>query len=258
MRIVTWRTAEQLAAAAADFVVQRVAARPDLVLALPTGETPRLLYAQLRVRAADGRLDASRLRAVNLDEYRGVAPHVPRSFRRALREALLDPLGIPESRHLAFDGLQPDGEAAARAVSAQLAAWGGIDLAILGLGVNGHIAFNEPGTPPRAPARVVRLAPDTRARNFPAPGGAVATAGGAAHEGVAPAGVAPDAPTEALTLGLAEIMDAREILLLVTGEAKREALHAACFGPVTPAVPASALQYHLSVTIYADEAAAGM
>jgi glucosamine-6-phosphate deaminase len=95
MRIVTWRTAEQLAAAAADFVVQRVAARPDLVLALPTGETPRLLYAQLRVRAADGRLDASRLRAVNLDEYRGVAPHVPRSFRRALREALLDPLGIP-------------------------------------------------------------------------------------------------------------------------------------------------------------------
>ncbi len=255
MRIVTWPDAERLAEAAADFVAERVAARPDLVLALPTGETPRLLYTRLRARAAAGRLDASRLRAVNLDEYRGVAPDDARSFRRVLREALLDPLGIPEGRHLAFDGLAPDGEAAARAVSAQLAAWGGLDLAILGLGVNGHVAFNEPGTPPRAPARVVRLAPDTRARNFPAPGKSGAASGGAAPEGAAPAGVVPDAPTEALTLGLAEIMDAREILLLVTGETKREALHAACFGPVTPAVPASALQYHLDVTVYADEAA---
>lgn len=240
MRLVTWPDPERLADAAADLVQERLAARPDLVLALPTGETPQRLYARLRERAASGRLDASRLRVVHLDEYRGVGPDDPRALRRALREALLDPLGVPPSRHLAFDGLAADGAAAVRAVSARLAAWGGIDLAVLGLGVNGHVAFNEPGTPPRAPARVVLLAPETRARNFPGPGAGLA---------------APGAPTEALTLGLAEIMGAREVLLLVTGEAKREALRAACFGPVTPAVPASLLRSHPNVTVYADAAA---
>jgi glucosamine-6-phosphate deaminase len=241
VRLGRFADAGRLAAAAADLVAARLAARPDLVAALPTGRTPRALYARLRARAAAGRLDASRLRAVGLDEYRGVGPDDPRSFRRELGRELLDPLGVPPERRLAFDGTAPDPAAEVRRVAGRLAAWGGIDVCLLGLGVNGHVAFNEPGAPAEAPARVVRLSEETRARNFPGPGGA---------------GVAPGAPAEAFTIGLAEILSSREVVLLVTGADKRDALRAALAGPITPEVPASALRRHPACVVLADEPAA--
>lgn len=240
MRLERFPDAEALAAAAADLVAARLAARPDLVVALPTGRTPRALYARLRALAAAGRLEASRMRAVGLDEYGGVGPDDPRSFGRELGRELLDPLGVPAGRRLAFDGRAAAPAAEVRRVTERLAAWAGIDLCLLGLGVNGHVAFNEPGTPPDAPARVVRLSEETRARNFPGPGGA---------------GVAAGAPTEAFTLGLAEILSSREVLLLVTGADKREALRATLGGPVTPEVPASLLRRHPACVVLADEPA---
>lgn len=226
--------ADALADAAAQRLSVRVAARPDLVVTLPTGRTPDPLYARLRGRAAAGSLDASRLRVVGLDEYVGVGHDDPRSFYRELRGELLDALGVPPERHLHFDGAAADLDAEVRRVAARLAEWGGIDLCLLGLGANGHVAFNEPGTPREAGARVVRLSDDTRARNFPG---------------------AADAPTYALTLGLAEVLAAREVWLLVTGEDKREALRTALVGPAHPAVPASALQGHPAAVALVDKAA---
>jgi glucosamine-6-phosphate deaminase len=149
---------------------------------------------------------------------------------------VLDALGVPAERHLAFDGLASDITAEARRVSATLRDWGGIDLCLLGLGANGHVAFNEPGSPPDAPARVVTLTEETRARNFPRRGG----------------GVAAHAPTHALTLGLAEILAAREIVLLVTGRDKRAVLERVVRGPVTPDVPASVLAARGAVTVLTD------
>lgn len=234
LRTEAFADAGALAEAAADRFAARVTARPDFVTALPTGRTPDPLYAGLRARAAAGRLDASRLRVVGLDEYVGIGRDDRRSFYRELRDELLDALGVPPERHLAFDGAAADLDAEARRVSRALAAWGGIDLCLLGLGANGHVAFNEPGTPPSAGARVVRLADETRERNFPG---------------------APCAPRRALTLGLAEILAAAEVWLLVSGEDKREALRAVLEGPVTPAIPASALRGHPCVVVLADREA---
>ncbi len=234
-RVETFPDAAALAEAAAERFCARVVAKPDLVVALPTGSTPRPLYARLRARAAAGRLDASRLRVVGLDEYVGFGRGDPRSFYRELRGELLDALEVGADRHLAFDGAAADPQAEVRRVSAGLAAWGGLDLCLLGLGVNGHVAFNEPGTPPSAGARVVRLAGETRARNFPG---------------------AADAPTHAVTLGLAEILAAREVWLLVTGADKRDALRAVIEGPVTLPVtlevPAARLKQHSRLIVLAD------
>ncbi|HEX7128308.1 MAG TPA: 2-amino-4-hydroxy-6-hydroxymethyldihydropteridine diphosphokinase [Thermodesulfobacteriota bacterium] len=235
LAVETFADADALAEAAAERFCARVAARPDLVAALPTGRTPDPLYARLRARAAAGRLDASRVRVVGLDEYVGVGRDDPRSFAHELRGELLDALGVPPERRLAFDGAAADLEAEVRRVSAALAAWGGIDLCLLGLGPNGHVAFNEPGAPPSAPARVVRLAEETRRRNFPGD---------------------PAAPTHALTLGLAEILGAAEVWLLVSGRDKRETLRAVLEGPATPAVPASWLRDHPCAAVLADREAA--
>lgn len=221
---------------AADVVERVVREEPDAVLALPTGRTPLPLYAELARRYAAGRVDFGRSRAFNLDEWAGVASDAPGSYARFMDENFYTRVNLPiEHRHIP-NGMAPDLDAECARYEAEIRAAGGLDLAVLGIGRNGHIGFNEPGTPPDSRTHVARVAEDTRRVNaYGFPDGSP--------------------PERALTMGIATIMDAREILLLVTGPAKADILARAFSGPVTADIPASILQRHPKVVIVGDRAA---
>jgi glucosamine-6-phosphate deaminase len=217
---------------AARRVAAAVAAKPGLVLGLAAGATPVPLYREL-VRRHRAGLDLSRLTTFNLDEFCGLAAADPRSFRHFTALHLLDPIGLPAARRHA-----PDPAAPCAAYEAAIAAAGGIDLQILGIGRNGHIGFNEPGSDLASRTRRVALAPATIAASAAAFGSEAAV------------------PREGVTLGIGTILAARRILLLASGAAKAPAVAAALEGPVTADVPASALQRHADVTVLLDAAAA--
>jgi glucosamine-6-phosphate deaminase len=227
-----------LARIAADHVEKVVRSDPGAIVVPATGETPLGLYAELASRRAAGRLDPSGLTIVQLDDYLGLATTDRRSLFGWMDRTLLRPLGIAAAqvRRLPTDG---DG-AACIAVDEELERRGGIDLAILGLGANGHLGFNEPGSPADSATRVVELLPGTieaNARYW----GSVA-----------------DVPTRAVTLGLRTLLAARSILLLVSGERKHDVLHRALEGAVGDDVPASFLQrVRGEVTLIVDRAAWG-
>ncbi|MGK9236540.1 glucosamine-6-phosphate deaminase [Inquilinus limosus] len=230
--------AEAVAAAAAAEVLAAVAASPRLVLGVATGRTMEPVYARLAQAAAEG-ADFSGVELFALDEYVGLAPGHPASFRSYLERHVLGPLGIPPSRLHVPDGASIDPAEEARRYEAQLLAAGGIDLQLLGLGRNGHIAFNEPGSSLASRTRVVRLARSTREDGRSA----------------LPAGMEP--PRAGITMGIGTILEARRLLLLATGTTKQPAVEAMCFDPVSPQCPASALRLHPDVTVVVDEAAAG-
>jgi len=221
----------------ADIVGKLVAARPDAVVALPTGRTPIPLYKLLVWRCAYGDLDVSSLHAFNLDEWVGVAAEDENSFAAFMDRHFYVPAGVrPAHRH------SPSGVAADLAAECQLyedaiREAGGFDLPMLGIGTNGHIGFNEPGTPFASRTHVVELTAETRQAN------AYAFSSGAV-------------PWRAITVGIATILEAREIVLLATGMEKAESLARALEGPIDPAIPASALRLHSAVQILADAAAA--
>jgi len=219
---------------AAELVANRVRARTRLRLLLPTGHTPRGLYAALRAHAADGSLPSEHITVLGLDEYLGLGRDDALSFRADLDGELA---GIPIGRREALDGAarEPDVEAARYEAVLDAAP---IDLAVLGLGRDAHVAFNEPGSSPGAGVHRVALHPSTIAA-------AAVDFGGAEN-----------VPREALTVGLKTLLAAREILLLVTGPEKAEALRAALEGPIDPGAPASLLRHHPCLTVLADRAAA--
>ncbi|MGB0951696.1 MAG: glucosamine-6-phosphate deaminase [Planctomycetota bacterium] len=206
-------------------------------LLLPTGSSPKPLYAELRKRAAAGALDASAWKSFNLDEYWPCPAESPISFRTFMEEELIAPLGLGQEQ-IGF----LDGACAVDQVVAQCAAYeqtmadaGGIDLAILGVGVNGHLAFNEPGTLWGCRTRMVTLEDTTRARpGFP----------GGVKEG----------PEKALSVGIGTILEAREIVVLAFGEAKQEALQVLRQGSADLAWPVTSLLAHGAVTVYCDPA----
>ncbi|HEY3368761.1 MAG TPA: glucosamine-6-phosphate deaminase [Symbiobacteriaceae bacterium] len=219
---------------AAELVAALVQRGDRCVLGLPTGKTPLGLYRELAAR----RLDWRGVATFNLDEYVGLSPEHPASFRSFMRRNLFDLCAQPP-RWAIPDGSAPDLTAECLRYEAALAEAGPIDLLILGLGRNGHIGFNEPGSPLDSATRVVTLSAETRAVNrsdFPA------------DEAV---------PARAITMGIGTMLKARRILLLAGGAEKAPALAAALSGPVTPAVPASALQLHPDVIVLADAAASG-
>jgi glucosamine-6-phosphate deaminase len=218
-------------------VARLIRGKPDAVLALPTGATPRAVYAELvRQHRAEG-LSFARVTAFNLDEYVGVPPEHPGSFRRALHEALYRHVDLPDGQAHAPDGLDADPPAACRRYEERIAAAGGLDLALLGLGRDGHIAFNEPTSSLGSRTRIKTLADETRAANQ--------------------ASFGPDpVPRHALTMGIATILSARRCVLLAFGPAKAGAVARAVEGPLTAMVPASALQLHPNATVIVDEAAA--
>jgi glucosamine-6-phosphate deaminase len=226
--------------AAARLVAAAVALKPALVLGLAAGETQVGLYRELVRRQREGGLDLSRILAFNLDEYLGLPEGHEASFRRFTRRHLLDPVGHPPARAHAPASRPADPEAECRRYEAAIAEAGGIDLLLLGIGANGHIAFNEPGSPLDSRTRAVRLSEETRA------------------EIRRRAVFRPDEPlpAEAITMGVATILAAGRLLLMACGTAKAPAVAAALEGEVTPAVPASALQRHPDATILLDAAAA--
>jgi glucosamine-6-phosphate deaminase len=220
----------------AELVANRLRARRGLRLLLPTGRTPEGMYAALRTHADEHGLPTEHASVFQLDEYAGLGPHDPRSFAATL-SGELDGMRFA-SLHL-LDGAAADPVAEARRHQALLDA-APIDLAVLGLGRDGHVAFDEPGTLPEEDARVVALDPTTIAD-------AAGAFGGEAH-----------VPRQAMTVGLRTLHEARAILLLVTGEAKAEALRALIEDPISTRRPASLLREHPRLTIIADRAAAAL
>lgn len=224
--------AAALAGRAADLIEAAAGARPTLSLLAATGQTPLATYAELARR---GRLRGSPLTAVQLDEYLGVGEDDPRSLWAWMRRALVAPLDV--RKVLRFDALAQDPDAACRRFEADVEAAGGIDLAVLGLGPNGHLGFNEPPCGPDARTRTVTLTPASLESN-------------AAYWNGLPV------PERALTAGMNLILGAAHTLLLVSGEHKRDILARALEGPPTPEVPASWLQ-GTNTTVLADRAAWG-
>ena len=238
MRFESFESEAEVAAAAAELLASTVRARPDALVIVPAGRTPLLLYAEILRRARAGQLDVTRARFVQLDEYVGCGPRDPRSFRSLLRRHLLEPLGRGQEQDLLIDGTASDARAEIERHGARLLQEGGADLCFLGLGRNGHVAFNEPGTERDQRAHEVALAPQTRAA-------------------VAADFVRGRAPERGITLGLHEIRASRRVVLLVTGKSKGAILAALFDEPPSAARPASLLLDQPDLVILADRAAAG-
>ena len=236
MRLERLADAQSVAARGADLVGEVLRAKPEAVLVLPAGATPVPLYAELVRRARAGALELARAQLFQLDELVGVGAEDARGFHAFLRVHLLQPLGL-ERRFHGLDGLAREPAAEIERHRRALLALGAPDLVLLGLGKNGHVAFNEPGAEPDCAARVVELDASTRAELGPAFDGA--------------------APARGLTLGLAEIGASRRIALLVTGAAKSAILARVRRGPPSSACPATLLARHADLVVLADEAAAG-
>jgi glucosamine-6-phosphate deaminase len=218
----------------ARLVAAAIRNRPGLTVAFPTGSTPLPMYEELVRFHQDDHLDFSGVRVFSLDEYVGMAESDPRSFRRYLWTQFLGSINVRPANVL----LAPSAENEADGYEQAIRASGGIDLLIAGLGTNGHIAFNEPGSSFESRTRQVDLAESTLA-------------------GMRARFSEADLPKQAITMGVATILEARQIVMLVVGEAKKAALHRMIEGPVSEATPASALQRHGDVTIFADQSAWG-
>ncbi|HEY1478493.1 MAG TPA: glucosamine-6-phosphate deaminase [Gaiellales bacterium] len=230
--------AADLARRAAGLIADAVRARPDARLQLATGNTPMATYAELVDLHGRGELDTSELRAIQLDEYLGLAAHGdPRSLGDWMRRSFTDPLEIPEA-HITWLDVAGDPEAGCARYAQAVRAAGGLDLTVLGLGPNGHLGFNEPPSPADAPTRVVELTPESLISN-------------AAYWGEGAV------PRRAVTAGMDLIMEARAVLLLVSGEHKRGILDRALRERPSEECPASLLRLREGVTIVADRAALG-
>ncbi|CAA9541513.1 MAG: Glucosamine-6-phosphate deaminase [uncultured Thermomicrobiales bacterium] len=238
MDLLPAKTPAALAETAASRIADLIAARPDAAVVVATGNTPLATYRVLGERVGRGDLDASRLRVFQLDEYLGLGHGDDRSLYGWMARAFLHPLGIPERNAVRLPSGAVDPDAACRAYDAAVRDAGGFDLAILGLGPNGHLGFNEPPSDRAAPTRVVTLSPESVASN-------------AAYWGGDPARV----PRQALTAGMDLLLAARHTLLLVSGAPKRAILRRALDGPPTADVPASWLHLAPKVTVVADRAA---
>ncbi len=240
MEILIQATPEKAARLVAAIVAQRLRTRPELVLGCATGRTMEGLYRELIRLHREERLDFSSCRTFNLDEYVGLAPEDPRSYHRYMSERLFDHVDIDLANTHLPDGLAADLEAEARRYEAAIALAGGIDTQLLGLGASGHIGFNEPLSSLMSRTREKAMTPTTRRQNAALFGGDL--------EAV---------PVRALTMGVGTILEAREIVMLVTGRRKAAMLAKATEGPITAMISATALQLHPNCKVIVDEAAAG-
>jgi len=239
IRVTVFPNDRAAARALACRTAEALAANPSLVLGLPTGRTPVRLYKELVSLASHGRADFSRARTFNLDEFLGLDPPHPGSYRTFMEDHLFRHVGIPPAQVNFLDGAARDPEAECARYEEAIAAAGGIDLQILGIGTNGHIGFNEPARELKARTHRVRLKPETRRSNAALFGGDAAAV-----------------PEEALSMGMATILQARSIVLLATGRSKAACIDRVVNGPITTDLPASFLQLHHDVQIVLDEPAA--
>ncbi len=237
MNIIRAKDYQDMSRKAANIISAQIIMKPDCVLGLATGSTPVGTYRQLIEWYEKGDLDFSRVSTVNLDEYRGLAHIDPQSYYYFMQENLFDHVNIDKAATHVPDGTNPDAADACAKHEQIIKSLGGIDLQLLGLGNNGHIGFNEPGAAFEKETHLVDLAESTvraNARFFAS---------------------IDEVPKQAYTMGIRTIMQAKKILVVVSGEGKADIVSRAFFGPVTPEVPASILQMHPDVTVVCDEAA---
>ncbi|MDH6121609.1 glucosamine-6-phosphate deaminase [Kitasatospora sp. GAS204A] len=222
----------------AEAIAELLTGKPDALVGVATGSTPLPIYRALAAKVRAGSLDVSRARICQLDEYVGLPKGHPESYRSVVLREVLEPMGITADAFLGPDGSAEDIAAAAAAYDRELAAAGGVDLQLLGIGTDGHIGFNEPCSSLASRTRIKTLTEQTRvdnARFFDS---------------------LDEVPHHVITQGIGTILEARHLVLLATGEAKAEAVAQAVEGPLSALVPASALQLHPHATVVVDEAAA--
>lgn len=240
MNVCVYPNAELAGRSAAVLIAGQVIEKPKSVLGLATGSTPLPIYAELVCLYNAGVLDFGKITTYNLDEYVGLAPDHPCSYRRFMQENLFDHINVPADHIHIPNGLAADVDAECIGYDEAIANAGRLDLQLLGLGANGHIGFNEPASVFTTHSYCVKLTEQTLKdnRRF----------------------FEDDAvmPTHALTMGIASIMQAKRIVLVATGKNKAAAVKAMVEGPVNPMVPASILQMHRHATIILDEEAAAL
>lgn len=236
MKIVAARDYEDLSRLAADTVAASIAAKPHAVIVLPTGRTPLGLFRQLIQRARSGEIDFDRVHFVTLDEYASIAADDRRRLLSWLRRELLDPLDIASERVVAFDPAA-EAEDEGQRIEVAIAALGGVDLAVVGLGLNGHIGFNEPGSDLASRARMVRLAPESIFSNADYWGSE------------------DDVPRTAFTLGLGTLLECKSLCVIASGEQKAPIVAQALSAPIDSKVPATVARHHPNATLIADQPA---
>ena len=237
MRIYVAESYENMSRKAANILSAQVILNPNSVLGLATGSTPIGMYKQLVSWYNKGDLDFSQVKSVNLDEYVGLSPDHDQSYRYFMQKNLFDHVNIDPANTNVPDGLAADPDEACRRYNQIIRDLGSIDIQVLGMGHNGHIGFNEPDDAFELETHVVDLQESTieaNARFFASK---------------------DEVPRRAITMGIKNIMQARQILVLVSGEGKADIVKAAFTGPVTPRVPASILQLHPNVALVGDKAA---
>ncbi|MCK0117359.1 glucosamine-6-phosphate deaminase [Isoptericola sp. S6320L] len=231
--------AQELAVLAADAIEALLRRRADAVLGLATGSSPLKVYDELARRHDAEGLSFARARGFMLDEYVGLAADHPERYRNVIATEIADRVDWPADQVTGPDGLADDLPAACAAYEEAIAAAGGVDLQLLGIGTDGHIGFNEPGSSLASRTRIKTLTEQTRvdnARFF--------------DDDV------DQVPRHCLTQGLGTIMEARHLVLLATGKHKAEAVHQLVEGPVSALWPATVMQWHPHATVLVDEAAA--
>lgn len=239
MEVVILDDAEQIGRVGADALAQHVQRDPACVLGLATGSSPLRVYQELARRVRAGELSLAGCRAFLLDEYVGLPADHPETYHAVIRRDLVDHVDLDDARVLGPDGQAEDVPAACAGYEQAIAEAGGVDVQLLGIGTDGHIAFNEPGSSLASRTRIKTLTAETRRDNARFFGGDV--------EAV---------PRHCLTQGIGTILEARHLVMVALGQAKAEAVHHMVEGAVSALWPASALQLHPHVTVILDPAAA--
>lgn len=237
MKVYKVKDYEALSAKAADIIAAQIIMKPDCVLGLATGSTPIGAYANLVKKYEDGILDFSQVSSINLDEYKGLDGDNDQSYRYFMNKHLFSKVNIDLAKTNVPDGTLEDSDEACNAYNEIIHSLGGADLQLLGLGHNGHIGFNEPADHFPKETHCVDLAESTIQANK------------RFFENES------DVPRQAYTMGVQTILQAKMVLVVVSGADKAEILNQVINGPVTPQVPASILQFHPNAVIVADEVA---
>ena len=237
MKLYKVKNYDELSRKAASVIAAQIINKPDSVLGLATGSSPVGTYQNLVKRYQEGELDFSEIKTANLDEYKGLTMENDQSYYYFMYSNLLRHVNIDMKNTNIPNGMAEDAKAECQRYEAVIKGLGGVDLQLLGLGHDGHIGFNEPDDHFVAQTHCVDLTEMTIEANkrFFAS--------------------ADEVPKQAFTMGIGTIMRAKKILMIVSGADKAEILKKSLYGPVTPQVPASILQFHPDVTVIADEAA---
>ena len=235
MRVYKVKNYDEMSRKAAGLIASMVLLKPDCVLGLATGSTPEGIYKELIRKYNNGDLDFSEIKSVNLDEYQGLASNNDQSYNYYMTDKFFNHINIKKDSYYLPNGLAKDPAKECARYEEQIRSLGGVDLQLLGIGINGHIGFNEPSDELHKETHLAKLTESTieaNARFFKN---------------------SDDIPKYAFSMGIKTIMSARKIVLVASGKNKADIMPAVIRGPITTAVPASLLQLHPDVTIIADE-----